>query len=131
MHKPTSNFLKGFYAGGFFPIVSLPTRLTDTTATFIDNIWTNNLEREVNSGLVTVRVSDHLPIYAFMGGNSKESGGQANNSMCRLVNEVRITRFAGNLEAWTFNETRSLGIEAQWLILEMSLEISMILPFHG
>ena len=42
-HGPTSDFVEGFTSGGFYPLISLPTRLTDTTATLIDNIWTNNL----------------------------------------------------------------------------------------
>ena len=71
-HGPTSDFMEGFMSGGFYPLVSLPTRLTDDTATLIDNIWTNNLTDAVVSGLVTVRISDHLPVYAFMGG-----GGEA------------------------------------------------------
>ena len=67
-HGPTSDFLEIFTAGGYYPLVSLPTRLTDTTATLIDNIMTNNLEARMETGLVTVRVSDHLPIFAFVGG---------------------------------------------------------------
>ena len=65
--------------------MSLPTRLTDTTATLIDNIWTNNIEakeaKRQKSGLVTVRVSDHLPVFAFVGGrrgiaNTQEEVGR-------------------------------------------------------
>ena len=67
-HRPTSDYLEGFYSRGFYPLISLPTRLTDLTATLIDNIWTNNLEKHIKSGLVTVRVSDHLPIYSLVGG---------------------------------------------------------------
>ena len=48
--------------------MSLPTRLTDTTATLIDNIWTNNVEAKIGSGLVGVRISDQLPVFAFVGG---------------------------------------------------------------
>ena len=73
-HGPSSEFLGGFTTGGFYPLVSLPTRLTDTTATLIDNIWTNNLGARVESGLVTVRVSDHLPVFALVGG-ARETGG--------------------------------------------------------
>ena len=73
-HGPTSDYLEGFMSGGFYPLISLPTRLTDTTATLIDNIWTNNVVAGVESGLVTVRLSDHLPVFAFVGGTRE--GGQ-------------------------------------------------------
>ena len=74
-HGPTSDFMEGFMSRGYYPLISLPTRLTDTTATLIDNIWTNNLRETMVSGLVTVRISDHLPAYAFVGG-SREGGVQ-------------------------------------------------------
>ena len=64
----------GFTAGGFYPLISLLTRMKDDeieqrgTATLFDNIWTNNVESRVASELVTVRISDHLPVFAFAGG---------------------------------------------------------------
>ena len=47
--------------------MSLPTRITNTTATLIDNIFTNNVDCQVASGLVMVDISNHLPVYAFVG----------------------------------------------------------------
>ena len=114
MHKPTDEYLEGFYSKGFYPLISLPTRITDTSATLIDNIWTNNLEARMASGLITVRISDHLPIFSFIGGNSFE--GKSNQGMNqgrhRVVNEARIQRFAEALNEWTFDEVRAQGVEA-------------------
>ena len=114
---PTSDYLEGFTSGGFYPLVSLPTRLTDIsedrpgTATLIDNIWTNNLIGRIESGLVTVRLSDHLPIFAFVGGAREEATKEARDSRRRVVNERRIGRFAEELEGWCFDEERALGAE--------------------
>ena len=111
-HGPTSDYMGEFTSGGFYPLISLPTRLTDTTATLIDNIWTNNLMAKMGSGLVTVRVSDHLPIFAFVGGTGGTEGGQdGRGRKRRLVNEARIRRFAEKLERWSFDEVRSMGVE--------------------
>ena len=110
-HGPTSDYLGEFISGGFYPLVSLPTRLTDTTATLIDNIWTNNLGAKIGSGLVTVRVSDHLPVFAFVGGPVGAAGVRGGTRQRRLVNEARIGRFAERLEAWSFDEERALGVE--------------------
>ena len=38
-HGPTSEFFGEFTSGGFYPLLSLPTRLTEETATLIDKIW--------------------------------------------------------------------------------------------
>ena len=76
-HGPTADYLGGFSSQGFYPLISLPTRLTDVTATLIDNIWTNNVRARMESGLVTVRVSDHLPVVAMVGGKGMEPQDRA------------------------------------------------------
>ena len=110
-HGPTSDFMGGFMTSGFYPLISLPTRLTDTTATLIDNIWTNNVREAMVSGLVTVRVSDHLPVYAFVGGEREGRPGGDGKTRRRLVNEGRIARFAEELRGWSFDVERGLGVE--------------------
>ena len=75
-HGPTSDLLGEFTLGGFYPLVSLPTRLTDTTATLIDNIWTNNVRTKIGSGLVTVRISDHLPCFCGRSGGGYRGTGR-------------------------------------------------------
>ena len=55
----------------------LPSRITDTTATLIENIFMNNVDCQIASELLMV-VSDHLPVYAFVGGIGgmrEEEGG--------------------------------------------------------
>ena len=102
----------GFTSGGFYPLVSLPTRLTDNTATLIDNIWTNKVGAKIGSGLVRVRLSDHLPVFAFVSGGGNDGQVQEQGKRRRLVNEGRIERFAGRLEGWSFDEVRGMGVEA-------------------
>ena len=111
-HGPTTDCLEGFYARGFYPLVSLPSRLTDTSATLIDNVFTNNLLSHIESGLVTVRVSDHLPVFCLVGGEVQCSSGQSKEGWHRVVNERRIAQFREKLQAWSFDESRALGVEA-------------------
>ena len=48
----------------FLPLINKPTRITNHTATLIDNIFTNNLENIENSknGIIFTDISDHLPV---------------------------------------------------------------------
>ena len=62
-------------------------------------------------GLVTVRVSDNLPVFAFVGGHRGAEGALEEGGWRRLVNEGRIARFARVLEAWSFDKLRELGVE--------------------
>ena len=44
MHQATNDFVNLLTSNIFFPLISKPTRITSSTATLIDNIFTNNLE---------------------------------------------------------------------------------------
>ena len=48
-HGPTSDYFGEFKSAGFYPLVSLPTELTDKTATLINSIWTNNVGANIGS----------------------------------------------------------------------------------
>ena len=69
------------------------------------------MEAKIGSGLVTVRVSDHLPIFAFVGGGREEVEAEQGKRRKRLMNEGRIRKFGERLEAWSFDEVRALGVE--------------------
>ena len=47
----------------FYPVINHPTRITDTSATCIDHIWTNVRDRPITSGIFTDKIADHLPTF--------------------------------------------------------------------
>ena len=47
---------------GFMQIVSRPTRITDHSATLIDHVYSNSLEKTISCNILTVDLSDHLAI---------------------------------------------------------------------
>ena len=51
------------YANSFYPIINKPTLITQTTATSIDNIWTNIIDKPITSGIITDCIADHLPTF--------------------------------------------------------------------
>jgi endonuclease/exonuclease/phosphatase family metal-dependent hydrolase len=57
-------FLEQLYTSSYIPLVLRPTRITQHTATLIDNIFTNEIEAIESStnGLIFCDISDHLPI---------------------------------------------------------------------
>ena len=60
----TDNFTQYFFnllcSYGFLPHILKPTRVTEHTATVIDNIFSNNLQDEILSGNVLLTLSDHF-----------------------------------------------------------------------
>ncbi|KAK2185770.1 hypothetical protein NP493_224g01010 [Ridgeia piscesae] len=55
------------YSFGLCPLITKPSRITDITAMLIDNIFTNELQFQVNGGLLITDISDHLPVFAICG----------------------------------------------------------------
>src|SRR6218665_3167678 len=46
----------------YLPLISQPTRITTTTSTLIDNIFTNLPQRVVETVIVVSDIYDHLPL---------------------------------------------------------------------
>jgi hypothetical protein len=66
-HKPTAEFIEHMFAHSYIPLITKPTRITDQSATLIDNIFTNNTysTHQRHVGIMYTDISDHFPIYCF------------------------------------------------------------------
>ena len=61
-HDPTQHLLETILDHNLFPTITLPTRITKTTATLIDNIFVSKqLFKNYTSGVLINDISDHLP----------------------------------------------------------------------
>lgn len=58
----SKNFLDLMYSFNLMPLAYRPTRITETTATCIDNIFTNDLQI-VQNGILLEDISDHFPLF--------------------------------------------------------------------
>ena len=56
-HNCTRTFLYYMYSFGLYPLITKPSRITDITAMLIDNTFTNELQFQVNSGLLIIDVT--------------------------------------------------------------------------
>lgn len=61
-HAPTAEFLNNLLSYSYYPAIRYPTRISDTSATLIDNIFTNVGHFEISSAIIYCDISDHLPI---------------------------------------------------------------------
>ena len=67
-----NTFFENTLSSGFFPKITLPTRISETCSTLIDNILTNVIESNYDkAGILTSQISDHQAI--FLSTNSKLS----------------------------------------------------------
>ena len=70
------HFLDLMYDIGLYPLITKPTRITRTTTTLIDNIFTTDIEQHYACGLLINDISDHLPIFAMCKNNIKNKDNQ-------------------------------------------------------
>ena len=78
----------------FCSLINRPTRITDTGATVLDQIWTNSFSDHIKSGIILHSISDHLPLF-MSAANSKVI---SSNSLARNFNDVNIRNFNLELE---------------------------------
>ena len=48
-----------------FPLTTLPTRVTDTSATLIDHIWSTFVENNVGNYVIKTDITDHFPVVSL------------------------------------------------------------------
>ena len=65
------DLLENSFSNGFLEIISLPTRVTQATATLLDHIYTNSNKKDFNTSIILTDISDHFPILTIMNGKKK------------------------------------------------------------
>ena len=78
----------------FIPLITRPTQITTTSATLIDNIFTNDHSELVNSlqGILVTDISDHYPIfYINQSITEKETDICISKRKYSIQNKVKFT----------------------------------------
>ena len=62
-----NDFFEMFITAGLFPNITLPSRVTNRTATLIDQLFSKFENKDSNcyAGLISSTLSDHYPIFLF------------------------------------------------------------------
>ena len=94
----TNNFLNILYSLGLYPLIVKPTRITTHSYTLIDNIFTNNLCNENESGILINDISDHLPIFSMIRNKSVNTTKDTKYKIVRNNSETNIIAFKRALD---------------------------------
>ena len=92
-HAETDHFLNDIYAWSYLPVIKRPTRFTETSATLIDNIFTNITNESTLTGILTADISDHLPIFYIYKLSMPDNVNNTNVKFRRLINDAKIDNF--------------------------------------
>ena len=65
-HSPTSDYNDIMYSNSFIPLITRRTRVTYSSATIIDTIFTNQFSSQLGEsllGILLTDISDHYPVF--------------------------------------------------------------------
>ena len=100
-HLPTANFIELMYSNSLFPLISKPTRVTQNTASLIDNIFCNDISTtDKFNGILFTDVSDHFPVFTI---NYKTPQQEAHCYKSRVYSSKNISIFTNKLKECDWN----------------------------
>ena len=67
-HQQTNDFIDNVIAQGFIPHIKTPTRITSTTATLIDHLYSNHTHTDYDFGIIITYMTDHFGIFHLIYG---------------------------------------------------------------
>ena len=104
-HETTNDFVNLMSSNSFFPLISKPTRITSSSVTLIDNIFTNIFEFKMVFGILSADLTDHLPIFQITNLEPLRNARIMPRNFC-LTNSRNIENFQAKLAAinWSFLE---------------------------
>lgn len=96
-HAPTNRFLSLMLTHSFMPTITLPSRISENTATCIDNIFSNKQNLNFQSGLILEHITDHLPVFLAHTCEGKEERDSISEDKVRSMSKKNINIFKEKL----------------------------------
>ena len=90
-HQKTYDFIDNVIAQGFIPYITKPTRITSTTATLIDHLYSKHTHTEYDSRIIITDMTDHFGIFHLIYGTPTVHNIKYKQT--RQLNEYNILKF--------------------------------------
>ena len=124
-HQQTQNYLETLLGHGMLPLITLPTRITPTSSTLIDHIFSNLKHDSFDSGIIYSAISDHLAIFHIRPMQTKKSKPKSTVYM-RKINERNTELFKESLSNtdWSpiYNEDPNSAFNEFYKIIDDKFE---------
>ena len=130
VHNPTNDFLDSMLSNYLLPYILHPTRVTDHSATVIDNIFSNNTVFESVSGNIMTHISDHFPQFIIL---NKININHKNCSYAkRDFSKFNEQAFINTFEEQNLNfvHDKNLSLNSKFDKFYQSLSSHMLITMH-
>ena len=117
-HVPTAEFVYRLFSLSLSPVITKPTRVTDQSATLIDNIFVDN-SLDYRAGILLSDISDHFPIFIIKRKYfSVAAGDEAIHISYRVISEQTLLHLRQILLSTDFrNITQELDNDTSFKLL--------------
>ena len=86
-----TKYLDNVFSHGFVPMITKPTRVTQSSATLIDHIYSNNIEYSSSSGVIITDIADHFGIFHSISGKNQPDRTRYNFTLS--FSNANLTKF--------------------------------------
>jgi len=84
-HGKTNDYIDGLFSHGYLLVILKPTRISNSSATLVDHIYSNNTRiHSIHSGIILTGVADHFGIFHLL-------TEQSTNTHIRISSSLRTS----------------------------------------
>lgn len=97
-------FFNVMYSYSLFPITTLPTRITPTSAILINKIWSSQPENSVSNYIIKADITDHYPVILVFKCDNYVTHSQLTYITRRVLTQDSLSEFGDILLRATWSE---------------------------
>ena len=104
--KNTNDYFDLLTDNNYMPLITIPTRITPSSKTLIDNVLYNRFSPDIYSGNLTVSISDHSPQFVIIPIKNKISNSKKQNITIRDFKNLDYNMLKNSFQSidWSFSE---------------------------
>ena len=121
-HRKTSDYLDNLFSHGFLPVISKPTRVSNSSATLIDHIYTNDITSSYHSGIIINDVADHFGTFCIFQRKTKPK--KSIKFMKRSFSKQNMNNLYSKLQETDFSAV--LNIDCPHLAYNKFMELYLV-----
>lgn len=112
IHEPTNQLMNLNFQHAMLPLFYIPTRITHTSATLIDNIYTSSINCNFTTAVLYSDISDHLPLIVLLDKTTKTTtNSKYQNIQTRNLSNQNLSRIKESIGNYDWSVINELNCE--------------------
>ena len=117
------NFIDVMHSKNLYCLINKSTRVTSSSKTLIDHIWSNDYKNCDSNGIIYEKISDHFPVFSFFKINNSTSSSK-NNNRRNTLDSFTVTSFR-DFSNENFLKFKSALQNVDWSLILISNNVNV------